>query len=238
MNTNNLQRGRLYSTSIYDMFTQNASNRPQHEDSVVEESMRAHGFLSAFPIRCSHGSPGKLVVNQGHHRLHYAKRLKIPVYFVIDDTPIDIWELEGSSKNRWSSADFVESRARSGHPEYRALIMKQAIRNAGGQRPTTKHLFAAKRSMDNALGSSGIAISIPGAGPMRRTEHRHPMLLGAGCRRHGRGHAGLWPSLGGCRRWCGSLEPFAHSPDPPPARGRGTRSLRASRFCARPRAGP
>ena len=98
-----------------------------------------------------------------------------------DDPSLYDDDQQGSPSPLLMHGDFVgdESRAEGEnsmscglslpHPEYRALIMKQAIRNAGGQRPTTKHLFAAKRSMDNALGSSGIAISIPGAGPMRRT---------------------------------------------------------------------
>ena len=97
-----------------------------------------------------------------------------------DDPSLYDDDQQGSPSPLLMHGDFVgdESRAEGEnsmscglslpHPEYRALIMKQAIRNAGGQRPTTKHLFAAKRSMDNALGSSGIAISIPGAGPMRR----------------------------------------------------------------------
>ena len=55
------------------------------------------------------------------------------------------------------------------HGQYRALVMKQAIRNAGGRRPSTKHLFAAKKTVDNALGTSGVAIYIPGASPARRT---------------------------------------------------------------------
>ena len=55
------------------------------------------------------------------------------------------------------------------HDEYRALVMKQAIRNAGGKRPDTKQLFAAKKAVDNALGTSGVSIYIPGAGPRRRT---------------------------------------------------------------------
>ena len=55
------------------------------------------------------------------------------------------------------------------HSQYRALVMKQAIRNAGGRRPSTKHLFAAKKTVDNALCTSGVAIYIPGASPARRT---------------------------------------------------------------------
>ena len=55
------------------------------------------------------------------------------------------------------------------HNQYRALVMRQAIKNAGGKAPGTKHLFMAKKSVDNALGASGVSIYIPGSGPMRRT---------------------------------------------------------------------
>jgi hypothetical protein len=55
------------------------------------------------------------------------------------------------------------------HGEYRALVMNQAIKRAGGRRPSTKHLFTAKSAVDQALGSSGVSIYIPGAGQRRRT---------------------------------------------------------------------
>jgi hypothetical protein len=55
------------------------------------------------------------------------------------------------------------------HNEYRALVLNQAIKKAGGGRPDTRHLFAAKKAVDSALGRSGTSIYIPGAGPARRT---------------------------------------------------------------------
>lgn len=55
------------------------------------------------------------------------------------------------------------------HNEYRALIVKRAMKNAGGAKPTTKHFFAAKSSVDKALGNAGVGIYIPGAKPGRRT---------------------------------------------------------------------
>ena len=55
------------------------------------------------------------------------------------------------------------------HNEYRALIMDQAIKAAGNRKPGTKHLFLAKNKVDQALGSSGVSIFIPGSGPARRT---------------------------------------------------------------------
>ena len=55
------------------------------------------------------------------------------------------------------------------HNKYRALVVKQAMKNAGGAKPTTRHFFAAKSSVDKALGNAGVAIYIPGAKPGRRT---------------------------------------------------------------------
>ena len=55
------------------------------------------------------------------------------------------------------------------HSEYRALIMNQAIKEAGTNKPATKHLFLAKSKVDRALGASGQSIYIPGAKPCRRT---------------------------------------------------------------------
>jgi hypothetical protein len=48
-------------------------------------------------------------------------------------------------------------------------VLNQAIKKAGGGRPDTRHLFAAKKAVDSALGRSGTSIYIPGAGPARRT---------------------------------------------------------------------
>ena len=66
-----------------------------------------------------------------------------------------------------SHGDFVGETL--SHNEYRALVLDQAIKKAGGNRPDTRHLFAAKKAVDSALGRSGTSIYIPGAGPARRT---------------------------------------------------------------------
>lgn len=55
------------------------------------------------------------------------------------------------------------------HNEYRAAIVKQAVKNAAGKKPETKHFFAAKLAVDRTLGNSNTSIFIPGAAPGRRT---------------------------------------------------------------------
>jgi hypothetical protein len=52
---------------------------------------------------------------------------------------------------------------------YRATVQKQAIKHAGGKRPSTKDLFLAKSAVDKAIGKAGIQIFMPGSQPGRRT---------------------------------------------------------------------
>ena len=55
------------------------------------------------------------------------------------------------------------------HNEYRALIMRQAVKSAPKGKPQTKDFFTAKSAVDKALGNADIKIEIPGARPGRRT---------------------------------------------------------------------
>lgn len=54
------------------------------------------------------------------------------------------------------------------HNEYRALVMNRALALGQGK-PSTKHFYAAKTTVDQSLGRAGVAINIPGAKPGRRT---------------------------------------------------------------------
>lgn len=53
------------------------------------------------------------------------------------------------------------------HPEYRALVVREAQRTS--RNPDTRAMFLAKRKVDRAIGRSGTKIYIPGATPGRRT---------------------------------------------------------------------
>lgn len=129
MNTNNLQQGRLYKTEEYSIFDTHEYNRPIHDDPILLNSLREHGFMASSPIHCKENGNDKLKIVRGHHRFHFAKMLKIPVYFVVDNTAVDIYDLEGSSLPRWSAYDFLFSRARSGDNECKALLSYQKTHN-------------------------------------------------------------------------------------------------------------
>jgi hypothetical protein len=52
---------------------------------------------------------------------------------------------------------------------YRAAVLKQAAKAAGGNKPTTKHFFSAKSAVDKVMGRAGISLYLPGAAPGRVT---------------------------------------------------------------------
>lgn len=67
-------------------------------------SMRKYGFLPFCPIWVKKDENNKLSIQTGHHRLHAAMQLKIPVCYMIYNTPFKIWEEEKSTKI-WNLAD-------------------------------------------------------------------------------------------------------------------------------------
>lgn len=114
-------KSKLECSKNYDAFEFHEFNRPEHEDKVLLESMRTHGFMPSSPIHCVQNGNGKMKVIRGHHRLTIAKLLSIPFYYIVDDSNTDIYSLEGG-KQKWSLADFAESRARAGDEGYVKLL--------------------------------------------------------------------------------------------------------------------
>ena len=126
---NPIQKGekmkpRLESTRDYEMFDVHEFNRPLHEDRVLLESMQKNGFMPSSPIHCIQNGNNKLKVIRGHHRLYYAKRLNLPVWYVIDDTTIDIFALE-AGRQQWNVSDFAQARANSGDEDVAKLLAFQ-----------------------------------------------------------------------------------------------------------------
>lgn len=53
------------------------------------------------------------------------------------------------------------------HPEYRVLVMREALR--AGRDPDTRTMYLAKQRVDQSLGRAGTSVYVPGARPRRRT---------------------------------------------------------------------
>jgi len=108
------EKPKLQCTRDYSIFEMHPMNRNLSEKPALKASMKAHGFMPSSPIQCVRNGRGTLRVIRGHNRLDLAKRLKLPIWYVIDDSSTDIYELEGDSSQRWSVLDFVQSRAKAG----------------------------------------------------------------------------------------------------------------------------
>jgi len=105
---------KLESTTDYGMFEMHPCNRPLAEKPELEQSMKTHGFMPSGAIHVRKNGSGKFKVIRGHHRLHCAKRLKLPVFYIVDETEVDIFDLEGDSRVAWNMPDFTAARAAAG----------------------------------------------------------------------------------------------------------------------------
>ena len=108
-------------TRDYSAFEMHELNRPLHEDARLLASMEKVGFMPSSPIQVIRNGNGKFKVVRGHHRLSYAKRLALPVWFVEDKSKTDIFDLEGG-RQAWSATDFLNARASSGNADCARVI--------------------------------------------------------------------------------------------------------------------
>lgn len=107
------EKPKLQYAKDLSIFQVHELNRDIAEKPALLESMEKHKFMPSSPIQCVREG-GKLKVIRGHHRLHYAKRLGLGVWYVIDPSNTNLYDLEGDSSSRWTLSDFVHSRAKSG----------------------------------------------------------------------------------------------------------------------------
>jgi hypothetical protein len=118
-------KAKLEQTTDYSMFEMHPCNRTLRDKPELEQSMQKHGFLPSGAIHVCRSESGKLRVIRGHHRLHYAMRIKLPVYYIVDDAQVDIFELEGDTTATWSMQDFAAARAASGDKPCQQLLAFQ-----------------------------------------------------------------------------------------------------------------
>ena len=119
-------------TTDYSLFSLDISNRPVEDRPKLAASLSVHGFLPAHPLHVVERE-GKLVVIDGQHRLSEAKKLGIPVHYVVcADAQISI-PLINCAQKGWKNADYVSSFSAQGNEHYDALkafVAKSGFPNA------------------------------------------------------------------------------------------------------------
>lgn len=111
----------IMSSSDYGKFELLAFNRDVKKIRFLEASMKKHGWISAYPMHVVFDrASGTYKIKAGHHRFVTAKKLGIPVKFVVCDDTATIYELEKAT-SRWTAQDYLISNVRQGKSSYIAV---------------------------------------------------------------------------------------------------------------------
>lgn len=108
---------KIYETQNYEIFEMHFFNRDVRKTKLLEESMKEHGFIPAYPLHVVRGKDGKLKIKAGHHRFAAARNIGIPVYYVICEDSATIHDLEKAT-TQWSLQDYLSSWCRVGKQDY------------------------------------------------------------------------------------------------------------------------
>jgi hypothetical protein len=108
---------KVMQTRNYEMFELMPFNRDVEKTRHLERSMSEHGWIDAYPLHVKRNGGTKFLIKAGHHRYHVAKKLGIPVKFVVCDDDATIHELEKSTCS-WTMKDYLISYCRLGKEDY------------------------------------------------------------------------------------------------------------------------
>jgi hypothetical protein len=112
-------------TKNYRLFRRSDENRPldlkRHRK--LDESMKENGFLPCYPIICKRDAAGQLIIKDGQHRLAFAEKHALPVYWIeVDDaTDFDVATINNTQKT-WLPSDYAKRFADGGSADYAELI--------------------------------------------------------------------------------------------------------------------
>ncbi|MBM4087463.1 MAG: hypothetical protein FJ272_21935 [Planctomycetes bacterium] len=160
---------KLDSTTEYEVFDLHELNRNLHDSTELEESMRKYGFRPSSPIHVTRNGGGKLKVKRGHNRLAVAMKLKLPVWYIIDDDPMSIYEWEGDSHHLWNAEDFATSYMRGGSEDCKTLLdfrkkhgltLGAAASLVGGESAGSKNKVKQVKAGTFAVGDMKHALSV------------------------------------------------------------------------------
>lgn len=104
----------VWSTTNYDSFDPDPRNRTQSDRFDLIESMRRSGWLHSKPMRVYRkpGERNRFVIHDGQHRFNAARKLGLPVKFVVEDCK-SVHPSEPTPEKPWTPKDRIISHART-----------------------------------------------------------------------------------------------------------------------------
>lgn len=123
----------IHETKNYDLFDVYEVNRDVKRTSKsfkrLLESIKTHGFISAYPLHCIANGSGKLKIKAGHNRFEAARTLGMPIKYVVSDDDASVHSLEIAGPGKWNLKDFLVSYCKKGLKNY--LYLQEYIDRTG-----------------------------------------------------------------------------------------------------------
>jgi hypothetical protein len=110
----------INATTNYDLFGLHEFNRDVINTETLEQSMKRHGWIDAYPMHVVKNGGRKLKIKDGHHRFEAARRLGIPVKYVVCDDSASLVDII-KTVQPWLPKDYLASYVRQGIPAYIAV---------------------------------------------------------------------------------------------------------------------
>lgn len=99
--------------SIFEAHENNRNIKGNQKFKKLLKSMQKYGFLPFMPIWCKKTPNGKLSIQFGHHRFEAARKLNIPVCYMVYNVDFEIFA-ENETTNTWSLRDYLDCHVRDG----------------------------------------------------------------------------------------------------------------------------
>lgn len=107
----------IIETTDYGLFDLYEYNRDVRRTKELTKSMQRHGWIDGKPMHVVQNGKDKLLIKDGHHRFKVAKKLKLPVKYVLSDDVATVHELAKTTVT-WTLEDYLSSYVRAKLPEY------------------------------------------------------------------------------------------------------------------------
>ena len=106
-------------TDNYDYLQDNPLNRDQKPAKNLEESMMKNGFRPECHIICTRLRSGRIRIVQGHHRKEKAKKLGLPIIYMVMENlrPLELTEYEDATES-YTNLSYFQSYCRAGAENY------------------------------------------------------------------------------------------------------------------------
>lgn len=111
---------KILTSTDYDRFRFDPTNRPIRSNPRLLQSMKKHGWLYAYPMHVVKDGE-RYIIKDGQHRFLAAKKLGLPVKFVVCEVGADIAAINDTQRP-WTITDHVQSRSAGGDTDYQYLM--------------------------------------------------------------------------------------------------------------------